>query len=296
MQHLIFSPRLRLSLISCISGVMMLAGFSHHLQAQEPKIEVAQVNGEIIYLDEVMQIAEQLPADIRQQPINTYFDRLVDDIIDARLAAAAGNAAGLTENPEILAQMSIAAQRVLAEAFIREEVRKAVTEEEMQKAYQLFVSDTQSREEIKARHILVATEDEARAIISELQSGADFITLAKEKSTGPSGPNGGDLGYFGRGAMVPSFENAAFATPTGQITTEPVQTQFGWHVITVEDRRTSEPPSFEQLQGQIQQNLANQSLARIIEGLRAPAAITRRSLDEIRADTQAAMQQQQQQQ
>ena len=103
MQHLIFSPRLRLSLITCISGVMMLFGLSHHLQAQEPKIEVAQVNGEIIYLDEVMQIAEQLPADIRQQPINTYFDRLVDDIIDARLAAAAGNAAGLTENPEILA-------------------------------------------------------------------------------------------------------------------------------------------------------------------------------------------------
>lgn len=261
--------------------------------AQEPKIEVAQVNGEIIYLDEVMQIAEQLPAELRQQPINTYFDRLVDEIIDARLAAAAGNEAGLTNNPEILAQMSIAAQRVLAEAYIREELRKSITEEELRKAYDIFVSDTQSREEVKARHILVGTEAEAQEIISVLRSGADFETLAKEKSTGPSGPNGGDLGYFARGAMVPSFENAAFATPKGAITETPVQTQFGWHIIKVEDRRVSQPPSFEQLQGQLQQNLANQSLARIIESLRAPAQITRRSLEEIRADTQAAMQQQQ---
>ncbi|MGB2399002.1 MAG: peptidylprolyl isomerase [Candidatus Puniceispirillaceae bacterium] len=258
------------------------------IQAQEQKIKVAEVNGEAIFLEEVMKIAEQLPADIRQQPLPNYFDRIVDDVIDSRLAAAAGNDAGLTNNPEVLAQMSIAAQRVLAEAYITTELRKVVTEEEVQKAYQLFISDESAREEIKARHILVASEAEAKAIIAELNSGADFVSLAKEKSTGPSGPNGGDLGYFARGAMVPSFENAAFALSVGSHSSEPVQTQFGWHIIKLEDKKTAEAPPIETLRGQLQANLANQALSRIIETLRAPASISRLSFDEVRAATQAA--------
>ena len=258
------------------------------LHAQEQKIKVAEVNGEAIFLEEVMKIAEQLPADIRQQPLPNYFDRIVDDVIDSRLAAAAGNDAGLTNNPEVLAQMSIAAQRVLAEAYITTELRKVVTEEEVQKAYQLFISDESAREEIKARHILVASEAEAKAIIAELNSGADFVSLAKEKSTGPSGPNGGDLGYFARGAMVPSFENAAFALSVGSHSSEPVQTQFGWHIIKLEDKKTAEAPPIETLRGQLQANLANQALSRIIETLRAPASISRLSFDEVRAATQAA--------
>ena len=258
------------------------------VHAQEQKIKVAEVNGEAIFLEEVMKIAEQLPADIRQQPLPNYFDRIVDDVIDSRLAAAAGNDAGLTNNPEVLAQMSIAAQRVLAEAYITTELRKVVTEEEVQKAYQLFISDESAREEIKARHILVASEAEAKAIIAELNSGADFVSLAKEKSTGPSGPNGGDLGYFARGAMVPSFENAAFALSVGSHSSEPVQTQFGWHIIKLEDKKTAEAPPIETLRGQLQANLANQALSRIIETLRAPASISRLSFDEVRAATQAA--------
>ena len=258
------------------------------IHAQEQKIKVAEVNGEAIFLEEVMKIAEQLPADIRQQPLPNYFDRIVDDVIDSRLAAAAGNDAGLTNNPEVLAQMSIAAQRVLAEAYITTELRKVVTEEELQKAYQLFISDESAREEIKARHILVASEAEAKAIIAELNSGADFVSLAKEKSTGPSGPNGGDLGYFARGAMVPSFENAAFALSVGSHSSEPVQTQFGWHIIKLEDKKTAEAPPIETLRGQLQANLANQALSRIIETLRAPASISRLSFDEVRAATQAA--------
>lgn len=258
------------------------------IHAQEQKIKVAEVNGEAIFLEEVMKIAEQLPADIRQQPLPNYFDRIVDDVIDSRLAAAAGNDAGLTNNPEVLAQMSIAAQRVLAEAYITTELRKVVTEEEVQKAYQLFISDESAREEIKARHILVASEAEAKAIIAELNSGADFVSLAKEKSTGPSGPNGGDLGYFARGAMVPSFENAAFALSVGSHSSEPVQTQFGWHIIKLEDKKIAEAPPIETLRGQLQANLANQALSRIIETLRAPASISRLSFDEVRAATQAA--------
>lgn len=164
-----------------------------------------------------------------------------------------------------------------------------ITEAELQKAYQLFISDETAREEIKARHILVASEVEAKAIIAELNNGADFASLAKQKSTGPSGPNGGDLGYFMRGAMVPSFENAAFGLEVGSHSASPVQTQFGWHVIKLEDRKISQAPSFDELRGQLQTNLANQALSRIIESLRAPASISRLSFDEVRAATQAAV-------
>ena len=270
-------------------SALILCSVVQPVWAQDaPKIAVATVNGEEIYLDEVMALRDRLPAELLQQPTETYFDKLVDDIIDSRLAAAAGNEAGLTENSEILRQMSIAAQRVLAEAWISDEIRKRVTDAELKAAYDTYIADTGSREEVKARHILVAEKQTAENIISQLNGGADFITLAKEKSTGPSGPNGGDLGYFGRGAMLPAFETAAFDLNIGQHSQTPVQTQFGWHVILLEDKRTAEPPSYAALQPQLQQNLINQNLTRLLDGLRQSATFSKRSFADIRKDAQAA--------
>ena len=237
-----------------------------------------------------MALTDRLPAEMRRQPLETYFDRLVDDIIDSRLAAAAGNEAGLTEDPEILRRMSIAAQRVLAEAWIGQEIRKRVTDADLKAAYDTYIADTGSREEVKARHILVAEKQAAEDIIKQLDSGADFIALAKEKSTGPSGPNGGDLGYFGRGAMVPTFEAAAFALAAGEYSKTPVQTQFGWHIILLEDKRTAEPPSYAELEPQLRQNLISQNLARLLDGLRQDAELSRRRFEDIRNDAQAAAQ------
>ena len=267
----------------------ILCAISQPLSAQEAsKITVATVNGEEIYLEEVMALRERLPADLLQQPMETYFDKLVDDIIDSRLAAAAGNEAGLTEDPEILRQMSIAAQRVLAEAWVSGEIRKRITDAELKAAYDTYVADTGSREEVKARHILVTEKQTAEDIIRQLKGGADFIMLTKEKSTGPSGPNGGDLGYFGRGAMLPAFETAAFDLDIGQHSEFPVQTQFGWHVILLEDKRIAEPPSYVALQPQLQQNLVNQNLARLLDGLRQGASFSKRSFTDIRSEAQAA--------
>ena len=267
----------------------ILCAISQPVRAQDvPKIAVATVNGEQIYLDEVLALRDRLPADLLQQPEETLFDRLVDDIIDSRLAAAAGNEAGLTEDPEILRQMSIAAQRVLAEAWVSGEIRKRITDAELKAAYDTYIADTGSREEVKARHILVAEKQTAEDIIRQLKGGADFIMLAKENSTGPSGPNGGDLGYFGRGAMLPAFETAAFGLDIGQHSQFPVQTQFGWHVILLEDKRIAEPPSYAALQPQLQQNLINQNLARLLDGLRQGASFSKRSFTDIRRDAQAA--------
>ena len=270
-----------------LAGGLVIAAPMPNTFSQE-RILVAKLNGEDIYLDEVLRLVEKLPEEIRQQPLETYFDRLIDDIVDSRLAAAAGNEAGLTNDERVIEQMSIAAQRVLAEAWINSELRKSITDEAVQQAYDIFVADEQSRHEVRARHILVKEKAEAEAVIAELQGGADFAELAKKRSTGPSGPNGGDLGYFPRGAMVPAFENAAFALEAGSFTQTPVQTQFGWHIILAEEKRIAEAPTIEELAPQLRQNLISQNLGRLLDSLRTNARIERRPFADIRLEAQAS--------
>ena len=255
--------------------------------AQEP-VSVATLNGETIYLDEVMQIAEQLPEEYRRQPLDTYFDQLVDDVINTRLAADAASADGLQNEELIIEAIRIATNRILAEAYMASEVRKDVDDAAIEAAYQRFVADSDSREEISARHILVNSEEEALGLIEKLKGGADFSALAKEFSTGPSGPKGGDLGYFGRGQMVPDFEAAAFNLEIGTFSSQPVRTQFGWHVIKLEDKRIAAPATLDEMRGQIANSLSQQALARLIEEMRSDAAISKRSFEDIRADAIAA--------
>ena len=145
------------------------------------------------------------------------------------------------KKPEIATAMQMAANRVLAESWLAEKVRAEITETAIQNAYDKFVADTASREQVTASHILLETEADARAVIAALQDGGDFAELAKAKSTGPSGPNGGALGTFGRGQMVPAFETAAFSLAAGSYSNTPVQTQFGWHVIKVDGKDINLP-------------------------------------------------------
>ena len=139
-----------------------------------------------------------------------------------------------------------------------------------------------------ASHILVETEEEAKAIIDQLKDGADFAELAREKSTGPSGPSGGSLGSFGRGQMVPAFEAAAFGMPVGSFSDNPVQTQFGWHVIQVSDKGIQEAPALDQMRDQIAANLSRQSFARIVETLRVGTTIEIRPLADVMAEARQA--------
>ena len=265
-------------------------GFSASSFAQE-KIAVGTVNGETIYLDEVMQLTEELPDKYRRQPLENYYPNLVAEIANTKLAAKAATDNGLQNNPLVQDAIRIASERILAEAYFATELRKVVTEEEVKAAYDRYVADQDSRDEISARHILVAEEQEAIDLIEKLKGGADFAALAQEFSTGPSGPKGGDLGYFGRGQMVPDFEAAAFALEIGTFSAKPVQTQFGWHVIKLEDKRVAPAPTLDEMRQQIGTGLTQQSLARLIEELRKDAVITERSFEDVRAQAQAARQQ-----
>ena len=270
--------------IYLIAGAIFFAGTTHMVQANEDRIPVGTVNGETIWLDDVMRQAERLPAKFRQAPMESYFNQLVTDMVDAKIAADAARAAKYDTKKEIASAMKTAADRVLAESWIGEKISNEVNDAAIEKAYKTFVADTASREQVTAAHILVATEDEAKAIIASLEQGADFAEMAKTKSTGPSGPNGGSLGKFGRGQMVPVFENAAFALDNGKITPQPVQTQFGWHEIKVESKEIAPAPKIEDMRGQLVKTLSTQALGRVLEELRAKHEIKLRSFDDIRKD------------
>lgn len=265
----------------------LLAGMGSVVYAQQARVAVGTVNGETIWLDDVMQQVERLPAEFQKAPIANYFDQLVADMVDARIAANEARRSGHDKKESVASAMKIAADRILAESWLGEKVSTSLTDESIQRAYQTFVADTASRQQVTASHILVATEEESRGIITLLESGEDFSTLAKAKSTGPSGPNGGSLGTFGRGQMVPAFENAAFELNDGSFTNEPVQTQFGWHVIKVEKKTTPPAPTIDVIREQLVQTLSTQALGRILEELRAKQDIKLRSFADIRNDAMA---------
>ena len=253
--------------------------------AQE-RITVATLDGEAIYLDEVIAVAETLPQEYQQQGIGALYPQLVDEVVNARLAAVAGRASGIDKDDDVAAAITAAADRVIAESYITRRVNEQLTDEAIQTAYDAYVNDTASREQVTASHILVETEEEAKAIIAQLSDGADFATLAKEKSTGPSGPNGGELGSFGRGQMVPAFETAAFAMTEGSYSETPVQTQFGWHVIKVSAKGMQEAPSLDEMRDQLVANLSRQSFSRIVEELRVGSSLDVRPLEDVMDDAQ----------
>jgi peptidyl-prolyl cis-trans isomerase C len=279
-------------LIALIAWAFWTLGFAG-LAIAETRIPVASVNGETIWFNDVLDQAERLPNEFRQMPLENYFEQLVLEMIDARLAAAAARNDKFHEADDIAAAMKQAADRVLAEKWISNKVTAEINEASVEKAYQKFISDTASREQVTASHILVETEDDAKSIITELNNGADFVTLAKTKSTGPSGPNGGALGTFGRGQMVPAFEAAAFSLADGAISSAPVQTQFGWHVIRVESKTIAPAPSLDDVREKLIQNLSTQVVGRVLEKLRTTQNIKVRSLEEIRADVISAQKDQQ---
>ena len=170
-------------------------------------------------------------------------------------------------------RMAFLKDRTLHNDYFKTQVVDGMTDADVRARYDQEVAATPPEKEVKARHILVDSEEQAKAVIGELDEGKDFIELAKEKSTGPSGPQGGDLGYFGRGRMVPEFEEAAFALEPGTYTKEPVKSQFGWHIIKVDDVRDVAPPPFEQVADQIRRVLLQERYLALVTEAREAANV-----------------------
>ncbi|MEZ5925945.1 MAG: peptidylprolyl isomerase [Hyphomicrobiaceae bacterium] len=198
---------------------------------------------------------------------------LVEYLVDNQLMAAAGTKDNLGEGEAFEARLAYYRGRALRDAFFEKNVTSLVTEAEAKKIYDDQVAKVPPQDEVRARHILVKTEEEAKEVLEMVRRGDDFGEVAKEKSLDKgSGANGGDLGYFSRGQMVKPFEDAAFALKAGDVS-EPVESQFGWHVIKVEDARQKPLPSFETVKERIIASMLQRKAQEVVLGLRGQAKI-----------------------
>ena len=235
-----------------------------------PETVVAIVGGEPITEADLSFAAEDLTTELGQMPVDQRKAFLLRLLIDIKVTAKAGRDAGLADAPLFQQRVKFLEERALRRAYVGDAISKAVTEETLRAAYDKFVADFVPAQELHASHILVKTEEEAKAVKAELDGGADFATIAKEKSIDPGAANGGDLGFFSKGMMVGPFEDAAFALTVGQIS-EPVQSQFGWHVIKLLETRESTVPTFEEAAQQLQQQLLmttfDDTVAKLMEGV-----------------------------
>ena len=238
--------------------------------AVAPETVIATVDGQPITEGDLTFAAEDLAQDLAQMPAGERRAFLLRVLIDMKVMAGAAKEAGMDQTELFAQRLKYLEERALRRAYFADAIASAVTEEAVRAEYDAFVQQFQPQEEVHARHILVESEEEANTIKAELDAGGDFAAIAKEKSIDPgSGANGGDLGFFGKGMMVPEFETAAFALANPGDVSAPVQSQFGWHIIKLEEKRMSQPPAFEQVAAQLQQRVLMRTFNEKVEELMA---------------------------
>jgi len=241
--------------------------------AVDPASVVARVGDQTITEGDLAFAAEDMAQDLAQMPPEERRAFLVRILIDMKVMSAAAREAGMDQTEIFAQRREYLEERALRRAYFAEAIAASVTEEAVRAEYDAYVAQFEPVDEIRASHILVETEEEANTLKAELDGGADFATLAREHSIDPGAANGGDLGFFGRGMMVQPFEEAAFALGDGAISA-PVQSQFGWHIIKLEEKRQSQPPAFEQVAPQIQNQLLMQTFTETVDELMADVEVT----------------------
>ncbi len=241
---------------------------------------VAKVNGQVLHRSDLQLALRAAPPQVQQAPIQQVYPQLLNSMTNGLLLAQAGRKAKVDAIPAVKAQIAMADNEIVADAYVAQIAHAQITEAKLRELYDQYAKNAPQEEEVSARHILVPTEQEAKDIIEQLKKGADFATLAKDKTTDPSGKaSGGDLGYFTKTEMVPDFANAAFALKKGEFTQTPVHTQFGWHVIKLEDRRPGKAGTYEQIAPQIAQQMTQQIVGQKLQELRSAGKVELFDLD-----------------
>ena len=257
-----------------LAGAVLAAGLSGPVLAQEAAAPdastvVATVNGTDITLGHMIVAMASLPQQYQQMADETLYTGILEQLVQQTILAQS-----YSQDMPLRAKLALENEErsLRAGEAIENLLDGAITEEEIVAAYETQTAGFEPTEEFNAAHILVATEEEALAIKADLDGGADFASLAREKSTGPSGPGGGDLGWFGMGQMVPAFEAATISLEQGEIS-GPVQTQFGWHIIQLNDTRATQAPSLEELRPEIMASLQREEIQNILNSATADADI-----------------------
>ncbi|MDE1934824.1 peptidylprolyl isomerase [Bradyrhizobium sp.] len=258
------------------AGALAIALFaSLPLRAEDSDPVLAKVNGSEIHQSDVNLAEEELGPSLAQMDPSTKKENVLAFLIDMKLVAKAAEDKKIEDRPDFKARLAFARNRLLMDNLLASEGKAAATDDAMKKVYDEASKQIEGEQEVHARHILVETEDEAKAIEAELKKGADFATLAKAKSKDPGGASdGGDLGFFTKDQMVPEFSAVAFSLEPGKIS-DPVKTQFGWHIIKVEEKRNRKAPDFAQVKPQIENYVTRKAQAEYVAKLREGAKIER---------------------
>jgi peptidyl-prolyl cis-trans isomerase C len=268
-----FSLRARLASAAtgCLAMVL-LAGLP--VRADDANPVLAKVNGSEIRQSDVALAEEELGPSLAQMDPASKKENVLAFLIDMKIVAKAAEAKKIEDRDDFKARLAFTRNRLLMDNLLSVEGKAATTDEAMKKVYEDASKQISGEQEVHARHILVETEDEAKAIEEELKKGADFAELAKKKSKDPGASDGGDLGFFTKDQMVPEFSSVAFALEPGKIS-DPVKSQFGWHIIKVEEKRNRKAPDFEQVKAQIETYVTRKAQADYVAKLRETAKVER---------------------
>jgi peptidyl-prolyl cis-trans isomerase C len=252
-------------------AVALLAG-SPARAADDPVL--AKVNGAEIRQSDVALAEEELAPSLAQMDPAAKKDNVLAFLIDLKIVAKAAEDKKIENSDDFKKRLAFTRSRLLMDSLLATEGKAATTDDAMKKVYEEASKQITGEQEVRARHILVESEDEAKAIKAELDKGADFAELAKKKSKDPGASDGGDLGFFTKDQMVPEFSAVAFTLDAGK-TSDPVKSQFGWHIIKVEEKRSRQAPGFEQVKGQIETYVTRKAQADYVAKLREAAKVER---------------------
>ena len=241
---------------------------------------VAKVNGDPILRSEVVRELQSMGSAASQIPPQMLYPQLLEKAIVTKMVSAKGYAEKLQNDKEVKDRLKDAEAQIVADVYIRKTVQPKITEDKIKARYDELSAKFKPEDEVRARHILVPTEAEADELLKKIKGGEDFAKLATEKSKDSgSAKQGGDLGYFPRSAMVKPFAEAAFGMKVGDISDKPVKSDFGYHVIKIEDRRKSSPPPMAEVKDQIMNQVGQEMVSSMIKDMQAKAKIERFALD-----------------
>ncbi|HLZ04789.1 MAG TPA: peptidylprolyl isomerase [Bradyrhizobium sp.] len=260
---------------SCLgfaAGVLAMVLLAGPVRAEDKVL--AKVNGSEIHQSDVALAEEELGPSLAQMDPATKDQNVLAFLIDMKVVAKAAEDEKIEDSDDFKKRMAFTKNRLLMDSLLAAKGKAATTDEAMKKVYDEASKQIAGEEEVHARHILVETEEEAKEIKAELDKGADFAELAKKKSKDPGASDGGDLGFFTKEQMVPEFSKVAFELKPGQIS-DPVKSQFGWHIIKVEEKRNRKPPAFDQVKSQIETYVTRKAQADYVAKLREGAKIER---------------------
>lgn len=279
MQTLSIRLRATASALVLLTGLALVP--SAHAQNAAPADDpvIATVDGLNIRRSDFARAFRGLPQELRQRGPQAVYGSVLDRLIEQRIATKLGRDKGLANDEEVKARLKAMEGQVIFEVYVEREARARVKDADVKKAYQDFLAMNPPVPLVKARHLVVATEEEARRISKLVLEGKPFTELAKQYSTSPSAAQGGDLGWFRQEEMIPEIGQAAFALQPNQFTADPVKTQYGWHLILVEDRRTANPPELDAIKDTLADRLAERAAVDVLRDMVAKANVKRFDLN-----------------